>query len=162
LDRTPTLPAPESSAGTARQDAKCPLLLALARVFLPVGALAYLYGSLQTLFLRFFSSGPERVYQIAGRSVELSEIWLFVVPMLLSVALVMGASAYGLIRKRPWVRLSLVAFWPLVTVITAIAPAAAGEELFLGRPVVSISGVAAITWWYVYRKKNVVAYLAEW
>jgi len=70
----------------------------------------------------------------------------------------LAAIGLGLWRERAWTRPLMMAYWPLSAVLTYAPAWSGGRATDLSGLLVFNAIVAALAWWYLYRKNNVVAY----
>lgn len=82
-------------------------------------------------------------------------------PTFVVVGLLFVAIGWGLWRTKWWARPLIMFYWLAITVIIIAVSWGTPEGLTqaLGT-LASVVPLAAIAWWYLYRKENVVAYFA--
>lgn len=99
------------------------------------------------------------VFSIGGRRVAPDE-WLHVAaPLFVILALGFCAMLYGMVLRRRWWRVLLIALWCVITIYGAAAGLAGkvrpGEAQ---RAIAQGSALAALSWWFFYRTQKMREY----
>jgi hypothetical protein len=97
-------------------------------------------------------------YRIAGHTVTISAWWR-ISPILPVVSAIAAAIAFGIRRRKRWVRHFVMLLW-LTLVLSALASYARGDipGFVMVRALIEPAVLAALCGWYFYAKPNVVEY----
>jgi hypothetical protein len=97
-------------------------------------------------------------FNIAGEQLRGPEFLVRAGWVFLLIGGLLAAIGLGLWRERAWTRPLMMAYWPMSAVL-AYAPAwSEGSPTDFIIPFAFTAIAAAVAWWYLYRKDNVVAY----
>lgn len=134
-----------------RAEVPKPPLLLLGQFGASVAGVAFL----GLLLLAPFDVGT---FNIAGEQMRGPEFLVRAGWVFLLIGGWLAAIGLGLWRERAWARPLMMAYWPMSAVL-AYAPAwSGGRATDLTGLLVFTAIAAALAWWYLYRKANVVAY----
>jgi hypothetical protein len=119
-------------------------------------SVVYCFGALTLLVGGLAGAFP---YVLDAHDVT-REQWLVAAAPLYAVTIVlMGVIAYGLLRRRVWSRLAVIAHWAVVFAWGVLLGMRSTVTPGLALRVITEAGaLGLIAAWYFYRKKNVVAY----
>jgi hypothetical protein len=101
-------------------------------------------------------------YSIGGMRVT-REHWLVIAgPLVASIAILMGATAFALKRHRAWTRITFMAIWPLILVYGIGCAVLGAVPWTLGlRAVIDATLVGAIASWLLFKYKPSRQYFAD-
>lgn len=137
---------------------------ALRRTAVPKPALLLLgqFGSSFTgaVFLGFLLLAPFDVatYNIAGEQMSGAEFLVRAGWVFLLIGGLLVTIGVGLWRERAWARPLMMAYWPMSAVLAYAPSWSGGSATDLSGLLAFTAIAAAVAWWYLYRKDNVVAY----
>lgn len=97
-------------------------------------------------------------YRIAGETVS-REAWWRISPILVLVSAFAAAVAFGIRRRRAWVRHLVLILWATLA-LAAVASFARGDisRAVVVRALIEPAVLIVLCGWYFYAKPNVVAY----
>jgi hypothetical protein len=97
----------------------------------------------------FFIAGE----QMSGPEFLVRAGWVF-----LLIGGLLAVIGLGLWRERAWARPLMMAYWPMSAVLASVPTWSEGSMTDLTGLLAFTTIAAAVAWWYLYRKDNVVAY----
>jgi len=139
-----------------------PILLRIAMVFFTMAGAMFAFSAVVALPQLVFGYGT---YSVNGVPVTKEEFFrtsgviiFLAIPIF---ALYLSAMAFALIRERPWSRPLLMAYFPILglAVMLVFGTDKGGDHRSEIRFVlIELAIGTLIAWWYLYRKRAVVAY----
>jgi hypothetical protein len=129
-----------------------PLLLRCGMYF----SFAYFAASIvATLLMAFrFETWP-----MAGRSYSADAALKLAGPMLVVTGTLMGTIGVGFYKRKPWSRILVLVFWiwvPAYVIFVALQGLISWKPAV--RPIVQSAILLPVSWWYLYRKADVIEY----
>lgn len=97
-------------------------------------------------------------YRVDGSSVSAGEFLAVGGPLLVAFIGIGASVAWGLHRRRRWLRYFVLGFWALVAAPSLLSARSGSGG---AQVAVVLSLLLAFAWWYFFRKPNVVAYFTE-